>query len=150
MLKNIFTEEIYFSNKQIKVFELNELDIKEKINLILHKAEKAKIQINYSNVLQLVNKVNDDTMRLINEFEKIALVTKNITIYEINELIVSSINFDPFAFINSLEQKKLNIIWDQYLKKIIAGENITMLIYQISQNLIICNQMYYYLNNKKI
>ncbi|WP_416738077.1 DNA polymerase III subunit delta [Mycoplasmopsis meleagridis] len=145
IFSNFFTENTIKKLDKSNIYEFKKLNNKEKINLAIEYVKEKEGYLSFVDASILVNILEDDTTLLISELDKLLSYDKKITSDMIYKIIAPIIKDDPFGFVNSLETNSLEFIWKKYKEKIEQGEYIINLISQLSQTLIICNQIHNYL-----
>ncbi|VEU78004.1 DNA polymerase III subunit delta [Mycoplasmopsis columbinasalis] len=138
--KNNFTK-----NSMIKDFsqhiDIKKLTESQQIKYIIDKVTNLGGNINYSAAQILSLKTTGDLGLINNEINKLLLLKKTIDYNDVETYVDAVTSEDAFAFVNSFESNNFDLIWVEYQKKKEFVTSVTALIAQISQQLIICNQI---------
>ncbi|VEU75167.1 DNA polymerase III subunit delta [Mycoplasmopsis maculosa] len=139
---NFFTKALFENGKKIVLIEtnkINESNIFDQVKLL---AENLKVNIGNEALHLLIQKLSNNITLINNELIKLSNYKKEIT-SDFIEISVNDINeSNAFSFSNSLESNDFAYIYKKYRKKISEGIDITILISQVSQLLIISNQIF--------
>ncbi|MGV2392983.1 UNVERIFIED_CONTAM: DNA polymerase III subunit delta [Campylobacter lari] len=148
IVKNEFTN-LFLKISDLDIFEAKKPGEKEIYNIALNLVKNYKLDINKDALELLINKLGTDITLINNEIAKLAAYNKKIDA-DFVDLSVEDANVsNAFSFSNSLESNDLGYIFKMYKEKINEGYEITVLISQVSQLLIIANQIYGYKQTNK-
>lgn len=171
-IRNNQNDEIVFVNDNINnekeipnnlftVFLLNEMASKCKriyaanvdenslVKIVNQMVTKYCGTIDFQATLALLKKIPNDLFLLDLEIQKLIHENNNINEMMINNSVEDIYTEDTFGFANSFESNDFEIIYKKYKEKIAEGVDISVLIGQVSQLLILANQIYGYKNSNK-
>ncbi|MFV8419027.1 DNA polymerase III subunit delta [Mycoplasma sp. Sp33II] len=147
----IYLEEIKQADN--KFFEL--LDIEEKISFetynekeftqwVTKRFAQYGINIKYSDLLYFLTKIPNDITIAENEINKLHLLNEPIDKKLIDSFITQYPIDDPFYFSNALGSNDLSEIYKKYLLLTSQGEDVSKLIYTISNTMCLLNRYFSY------
>ncbi|WP_027334869.1 DNA polymerase III subunit delta [Mycoplasmopsis felifaucium] len=142
--KNKFTDDFFAKMPNLKVIYAELIKQNELEKIVRNMSKKYNCNI-YDDALRLLLlKVNNNLFLAEKELFKLSKENKNITAKMVDVSVEETISDDAFGFINSFETANLSLIWKKYKDKIIENSEISLLIGQLSQALILANQIYSY------
>ncbi|WP_338822383.1 DNA polymerase III subunit delta [Mycoplasmopsis felifaucium] len=142
--KNKFTDDFFAKMPDLKIIYSESIKQNELEKIVRNMSKKFNCNI-YDDALRLLLlKVNNNLFLLEKELFKLSKENKNITLKMVDVSVEEIVSDDAFGFINSFESTNLSLIWKKYKDKIIENSEITLLIGQLSQALILSNQIYCY------
>ncbi|WP_036451982.1 DNA polymerase III subunit delta [Mycoplasma buteonis] len=139
--KNFFTEQ-FLKLKKLIIKETTKIDKKNLPDQIRNYIELHNGKINYLDVFYLLEKLPDDLTLIIQEIDKLLLLSKNIDKKIIDENITKYPIASAFAFINAVQKGDFYEIYSQYLNQKALGDTVIQLIAQVSWTFVLVNQVY--------
>ncbi|WP_029513628.1 DNA polymerase III subunit delta [Mycoplasmopsis primatum] len=140
-LSNFLFNNSKFQTIMIEASEVSSNEINKTIKMI---AKKHNVNIDEEAIRLLASKTSNDIMLLDQEIKKLSNETSQISANIVDISVDDLLTEDAFGFVNSFETNDLGIIWNKYKQKIIEGFDVSTLIGQISQILILAHQIYAY------
>ncbi|QDF64817.1 DNA polymerase III subunit delta [Mycoplasma nasistruthionis] len=122
----------------------NKLSNEELIGIAVNKFGENNIPYKYTDVMYLISVLPNNLSIIMNEIEKICLLNQPLSIELIDSFISKYGSDDPFEFSNAISKNDFNLIWQKYLQKKEAEENISLIIYSITNTFSLVNQIYWY------
>lgn len=147
--KNKFTDDFFNHNQPVVLYQALPVDNASLFRMVQNMVKKYDAVIEDDAVNLLLLKVSNNLNMLEKEVFKLAHENKNITLQMVDKSVEYVYQEDPFGFINSFESNDFALIWQKYKEKIFEGAEITGLIGQLSQVLILAHQIYAYIKCNK-
>ncbi|QBF34983.1 DNA polymerase III subunit delta [Mycoplasmopsis phocirhinis] len=142
---------VFLSQKNITLLYAKSIQGSELNQQILRLVKQHGGKINNLAVEALLKKIPNDLYLINLELIKLINLNPNISVENINQNVSDIYIEDTFGFSNSFQRDNFNIIWRKYKEKINEGVQINILISQLSQLLILADQIYCYIQaNKKL
>ena len=135
---------ITFLTNHATCFEFAFLSDKELKLYVKSWLKEKQAMMSDANIHYFLAKIPHQLIFVVNELEKLALYTKQIERFVIDDFVTKYEINKAFDFINAFYEQDLERLFRIYYEKLNQGENIHGLIGQITNTLEICSQIYSY------
>ncbi|ENY70135.1 DNA polymerase III, delta subunit [Mycoplasmopsis bovigenitalium 51080] len=154
---NIDKKDLFYNNKFVEFFQLHNgntyfaqaVQNNELFKHIKNICDEIGVTIDTLAINLLTQKLPNNLSIIHHEIKKLSMQTKNITSDVVNENISTIYVEDTFGFSNSIETNNFSSIWRKYKEKINEATDVTYLISQLSQLLVLADQIYLFLKCNK-
>ncbi|MCT4469894.1 DNA polymerase III subunit delta [Mycoplasma sp. HS2188] len=147
IVNNEFTN--FLNKKDITLLYANSIQENELNKQIVQMVKHLGGNINNLAIEALLKKVPNDLYLINLELIKLINLNPNISVENIENTVSNIYLEDAFGFANSFEKDNFNLIWRKYKEKLNEGTQIGYLIGQLSQLLILADQIYCFSKAKK-
>ncbi|MFV8418043.1 DNA polymerase III subunit delta [Mycoplasma sp. VS299A] len=127
-----------------KKFEFQAYNEKEFNQWVNKRFVEYGLKINYSDLLYFLTKIPNDIAIAQNEIDKLVLLNEPINKALIDSFITQYPIDDPFYFSNALGTNDLHEIYSKYILLSAQGEDVTKLVYTISNTMCLLNRYFSY------
>lgn len=140
--KKINNKMVDYLKNNAKSYEFNELKSEELTNFIKNKIKEQEADISDIDLIYFLSKLPNKLSIIMSELNKLITIDKNISKFNIDEIVQYHKISNVFEFINSFYEKNCDKLFKIYYEKINFGESIQSLMGQISSVLDNCSRIY--------